>query len=121
MCKFAYNKVTKLNKERVKVDRILANPSKTLPKTNEDKFETRTIQINAEIQTVYDKENEQWENKAIEKIDRYKAFYQYANSFRRSKAHIGSLKSSNLYQSGEKEMADIRQYQLVITTPKKEP
>ena len=51
-----------------------------------------------------------------------KAFYQYANTCRKSRAKIGPLKSGLTFQSGEKEMADIlsRQYQSVFTTPSKE-
>ena len=72
------------------------------------------------MEEIYDKERERKEKKVCDniKVDS-KAFFTYANSFRKSKTRIGPLKSGGSYWSGEKEMANIlsRQYESVFTTP----
>ncbi len=85
------------------------------------KFEDRIKEINTEIETLFEKERQRLERRAIINIkDNAKAFYKYANSFKKSRTKIGPLRSGDTYQSGEKEMAEIlsQQYKSVFTLPK---
>ena len=111
----------KLNKERIKLDKLIANKTVTLK--DRDRFSKRIVTINERMRDIYDQEKQRAEKRAIENIQGdVKAFYNYANSFRKSKVKVGPLKSGTTYQSGEKEMAEIlsRQYESVFTTPKEE-
>ena len=112
------NKINKLNKERLKLDKLLA--SNLITNLVRDRFTRRIHIINKEIEDVYEKEKRRIEEKAIDDLaGDLKAFYNYANSFRKSKIRVGPLKSGGSYHSGEREMANIlsRQYKSVFSVP----
>ena len=110
--------VDKLNRERVKLDKLIVN--KNLRGGDRTRFETRIVVINTEISRLYSDEKTRLEKRALDNIaGDARSFYKYANSFKKSRVKIGPLKSGSTFTSGEKEMADIlgKQYQSVFTTP----
>ena len=109
--------IKKLEKERLKLDKLILE--KTTNKEVKDRFLVRIQLINKETENTYEKEKQRIEDKAIAELEgNVKAFYNYANSFRKSKVKIGPLKSGGTYQSGEQAMANIlsMQYESVFTT-----
>ena len=89
-------KIEKLNKERIKLNGLLSQGSIT--KVDSDRFTERIRAITREMEELYDKERERKEKKVCDniKVDS-KAFFTYANSFRKSKTRIGPLKSGGNY------------------------
>ena len=111
-------RINKLNKERGKIEELLK--AEDIRYEDMGKLQDRTKEINAEIHKWHESERERIEKKVCEEIKRStKAFYNYANSFRKNKTKIGPLKSGGSFVNGEKEMADIlsNQFESAFTKP----
>ena len=89
-------------------------------------IETSIQNICTQLSLLYGRENKETEDYHAQRIrTNPKAFYTYANKFRKIKSKIGPLahtdeQGETTFESGPKKMADIlsSQYQSVFTTPR---
>ena len=117
--------IRKLYKERVAILRRMRK--KRLSTTELLDRQRRLREIQAEVAETNRAEAEEKEKTIAKEIKTNpKRFYQYANSFRKSKTKIGPLKTlagdKKSFESGPKKMAEIlsAQYKSVFTAPKQQ-
>ena len=119
--------IRKLYKARVAVLQKLRR--KDLSDADRQVLNSKLKDIQLQVAATHREEAFEKEKRVAEEIKTNpKRFYQYANSFRKTKAKIGPLKSGDTtgkphYESGPRRMAQIlsAQYKSVFTTPKLQP
>ena len=111
-------RILKLHREREKLHKLLLLP--TSRHNDNKRFTDRIEEVNKELEQIHAAVIEQNEATVIAEINtNVKAFYTYANKFRRTRSKIGALKSGETYESGERAMAEIlsKQYASVFSQP----
>ena len=112
-----------LYKERTSLTDQL-NSTTDLTHTNRNWNHDRIIEIDNTLKQIQQEEKLSMEKRLLRNITvNPKMFFKYANSTRKTRTRIGPLKSTNSFEDGPKQMAEIlcKQYQSVFSTPVADP
>ena len=111
-----------LTNQRLKYTRQNMHPSAT----KKDKLENdaKIERINSQIERLISEDRLAEEERVIKAFQTSSiSFYKYANRFKKSKGHVGPLKTGATFADGPREMAEIlsRKYQGVFSQPVTDP